>query len=256
MAVEKINPEIESTQEYKEWKNHSDNETPNHVRECLEPLTAKRRNDERRWLTRHVLVTLFCAQRYKSGDDETSGDTVKRLHNLEEQLKVFSKLTNLANKDPGFALRFFLEACYPFKIPDEDRRDLIWKTGFSNYKKSLEKEMDWIRKSQKRSVMSRGGILYPRFNANGKMATPIRDPRLDSKLFHLTYIFHHFTEKPLGKKLLNLGTRSKKMPRFGSPHYDVTAKILHDERDSHSIRNRIDRLKAKGVYIGHWPPSL
>jgi len=250
MAVEKINPEIANTPEYWKWLDDALNQIKFHVRSCLKPLKATRSNEDLHWLTRHIQVTLFCAERYRRGDDRLVENSNERLKNMESQLKSISQFAKLTDKDPGFELRFFLDACYPFNIPDEDRRALIWKTGFSNYKKALEKEMEWIRKAKKRMLIAQGGLLYGEFNADGKKAK-IQKNELNSKLFHLTYIFRHFTA---GK--LNLGTTVKKMPRFGYPRYDLTAKILNGKLTELDVRKYINRLEAKDVYIGHWPPSL
>lgn len=247
MAVEEINRRIAETPQYRKWVDSPSNKTRGHVGDCLDPLKAKRHNKDLAWLTRHIQVTLFCAKRYTPKDDRFVENADERIKNMKSQLKSISKFRKLAEKDPGFELRFFLEACYPFNIPDEDRHALILKTGFSNYEESLKKDIKWIRESQKRMLIARGGLLYKQFDEDGKRV-PIRDIKFNSIYFHLTYIFHHFTA---GK--LDLGTTVKKMPRFGEPRFDLTAKILRNSLDSHSIRNRVDRLEAKDVYIGHWP---
>jgi len=251
MAVEEINHEIAITPEYCKWLDDALNQIKFHVRSCLKPLKATRSNEDLAWLTRHIQVTLFCAQRYSPQDDRHARNADERLKNLESQLKLISRFTKLTDKDPGFELRFFLDGCYtPNIIPDENQRALILKSGFSNYIRSLKREKELVQTTRKRYLIARGGLLYGEFNADGKKAK-IQNVELNSKLFHLTYIFHYFTA---GK--LNLGTTVKKMPRFGCPRYDLTAKILNGKLTELDVRKYINRLEAKDVYIGHWPPSL
>ncbi len=265
MAVEKINQSIAQTQQYFNWVDKPlanecgceiRHETiRDHVRDCLKPLKTERKNDEWEWLSRNVLVTLFCADQYTPENERFAGNAAERLKNLEKQLKVISKFTNLIKKDPDFGIRFFLHACLSLNSPDkvlfhipEGQHDLLLKSVFSNYESSLKRVISMDRESQKRMLISSGGLHYCQFNADGTKAV-IQDIKLDSTLFHLTYIFRHFTANRL-----DFWGNSKRMPRFGRPHYDLTAKIL--DKDTDSVKKHVTRLVKKDVYISHWPISL
>lgn len=289
MAVEEINLIISKTPEYFHWvdklltkscgcedrhettKDHEaieDHETiGEHVRFCLKPLKTEGRNEPWEWLIRHVLVTLFCANEYPHNNDWFAGNTAERLENLDSQFKLIRRFASEIKKDPDFGARFFLHAFVPQNSPSEiffsipqlqdhavsnhdavSKYDAILKSAFRDYKDSLKKEISTLRGYQKKMLVARGGLLYPEFNENGGKNI-IRTIRFSSKLFHLTYILRHFTYKKI-----NLGTQTKKMPSFGEPRYDLTAKILNE--DSNNILKHIDRLEEKGVYICPWPPSL
>jgi len=138
---------------------------------------------------------------------------------------------------------------FPPIQPDQpDQYNSILKSVFRDYEESLKREISTLRGYKKKNLVARGGLLYPEFNENGGKNT-IRDIRFSSKLFHLTYIFHHFTHNRL-----NLGPPPNKMPQFGTPHYDLTAKILNE--DSDKIKKHINRLVNNGVYIKPWPILL
>jgi len=265
MAVEKINQLIAKTQEYMHWADKILTEhcgceqrhqrIKDHVKACLEPLKTRGRNATWERLNRHVLVTLFCADQYRPEIDRSAENADERFKNLTKQKKAISKFNSLIKEDPDFGVRFFLHACVPFNSPGkllfhipEGQHDLLFKSVLSDYESSLQSEINAVRKSKKRTLIHRGGLHYCQFNSDGKKAV-IQDIEFDSKLFHLTFIFRHFTEGEL-----DLGIEAKKMPKIGEPRYDLTAKILKE--DSNNILKHIDRLEEKGVYICPWPPSL
>ena len=289
MAVEKINPIISKTPEYFHWVDKlltkscgcedrhetieddeaiEDHETiGEHVRFCLKPLKTEGRNEPWEWLIRHVLVTLFCANEYPHNNDWFAGNTAERLENLESQLKLIDPFARLIKKDPDFGARFFLHAFVPQNSPDEIffsipqlqdhavsnhdailKYDAVLKSAFKDYKDSLKKEIFTSNKYKRMKLVARGGLLYPEFNENGSK-NKITNIKINSILFHLTYIFRHFTDQKF-----DLGPEARKMPPFGDPRYDLTAKILN--KDSNNILKHIDRLEEKGVYICPWPPSL
>jgi len=256
MAVEKINLEISQKKQYIDWLDNTN--TKGNVRNSLRSLKANRRSDEWEWLSRHVLVTLFCANQYSPKDDRFNRNTNERLKNLESELTCISKFNKLIKKDSDFGVRFFLHACVPqnslgkilFNIP-HGQYDSVFKTAFRDYKASLKKEISTLRRYRKKMLVACGGLLYPEFNEGGSK-NRIRDIRLYSKLFHLTYIFRCFTY--LKDKKLDLGTQEKKMPLFGDPRYDLTALILKENQEN--IKKIVPRLAEKGVYIKPWPVQL
>jgi len=267
MAVEKINQIIAQKQQYILWvdkplankcgceKQHKT--IRDHVRDYLKPLKTKRSNDEWEWLSRHVLVTLFCANQYSPKDDRLNRNTNERLKNLESELTCISKFNELIRKDFDFGVRFFLHACVPqnspgkilFNIP-HGQYDSVFKTAFRDYKASLKKEISTLRRYRKKMLVARGGLLYPQFKSDGKKAV-IQDIEFGSKLFHLTFIFRHFTDR---NRTPDLGIQPRTMPPFGRPHYDLTAKIL--DKDTDSVKKHVTLLVKKDVNIKPWPISL
>jgi len=277
MAVEKINLIISKTPEYITWLKNLDNEVTYDLGILLSDANPEADEESLEWLKLHVLVTLFCAGRYLPEQDRFNRNTDECLENLKSQLTLITKLNRSINKDPDFGVRFFLHAFVPqnspgkilFSIPQLQNDsvskhdailnyDAILKSAFRDYKDSLKKEISTLRRYQKEMLVARGGLLYPEFNENGNPAD-VGDIKLNSILFHLAYIFHHFTANQL-----NLGTQTKKMPvsrnRTEGPRADLilqileTAKIIRKGKlGRRAISNCISRLAKKNVYIKPWP---
>jgi len=277
MAVEKINLIISKTLEYITWLKNLDNEVTYDLGILLSDANPEADEESLEWLKLHVLVTLFCAGRYLPEQDRFNRNTDECLENLKSQLTLITKLNRSINKDPDFGVRFFLHAFVPqnspgkilFSIPQLQNDsvskhdailnyDAILKSAFRDYKDSLKKEISTLRGYKKKMLVARGGLLYPEFNENGNPAD-VGDIKLNSILFHLAYIFHHFTANQF-----NLGTQTKEMPvsrnKTEGPRADLilqileTAKIFRKGKLSRrAISNLISRLAKKNVYIKPWP---
>ncbi len=276
LGFEEFNQIVAQTEQYSDWLGDPKNKAQD-VGRLLYDAMGNHDNEALEWLTLHVLVTLFCAGRYLPEQDRFNRNTDECLENLKSQLKLITQFARWIKKDPDFGARFFLHAFVPqnssdeifFSIPQlQDhaiskhdailKYDAILKSAFRDYKDSLKKEISTLRGYKKEMLVARGGLLYPEFNENGTPAD-VRDIKLNSILFHLAYIFHHFAANQF-----NLGTPPKTMPvsrnRTEGPRADLilqileTAKIIpKDKLSRRAISNRISRLVEKDVYIKPWP---
>jgi len=251
MAVEKINRIISKTPEYIKWLRNLDNEVTDDLEILLYEANPEADEESLEWLNRHVLVTLFCAKEYSSENDIFNRNFDEEFKTLGSQLKRIAKFNELIKEDPDFGIRFYLQACLPMNSPGKvlfnipkGQYDSILKTMFGDYEKSLQKGISMLREYEQMEWVGRGGLFYRQFNSNGKKVV-IQDIEFDSKLFHLTFIFKHFT---LGK--LDLGIEAKKMPKIGKPRYDLTAKILKIKQQD--VKQHVRRLVQKDVHIKQW----
>jgi len=273
LGFEEFNQIVAQTEQYSDWLGDPKNKAQD-VDRLLYDAMGNHDEEALEWLTRHVLVTLFCAGRYLPEQDR---NTAERLENLESQFTLIKKLNRSINKDPDFGVRFFLHAFVPqnssdeifFSIPQlQDhaiskhdailKYDAILKSAFRDYKDSLKKEIFTLNKYKRMKLVAYGGLLFRAIKEDGKR-TDVGDIKLNSILFHLAYIFHHFAANQF-----NLGTPPKKMPvsrnRTEGPRADLilqileTAKIIpKDKLSRRAISNRISRLVEKDVYIKPWP---
>jgi len=202
MAVEKINFQISKTPQFTDWLEKPGNEIPDDIGIMLSDANQGASEESLEWLKLHVLVTLFCAEKYSHENDWFSKYTMnEHIENLESQLKHASRFNELIKEDPEFGVRFFVNACVPqnspgkvlFSIPADQYKQIdgttgiysIFKTMFLDYKISLKREIDVLRKSKKNPMLiARGGLLCDK--------NLTKNIGFNSTLFHLAFHYPVF----------------------------------------------------------------
>jgi hypothetical protein len=275
MAVEKINSYISESEAYQQWlKNFLAQDSGEEIKRLLKNFTHKDLKEARDWLKLHVLVTCFCADKYKEADFyKKTGDQghrkreqeKERIKEIKPQIKATEKIIKLVGKDP-YASRRFILACSDLYNP-KDRRsgriifkdikgriDTIFPEVLENYKADLERELKYSNERLNQMLFTYGGLAFPEKN-DGK-TFKIRDIRRNSFYFHMTYIFRHYTAQKL-----NLGDSLCQMPDIGESRYDLTGNIYtelfpKEKNAPRALEKMIAHLVSSHVYIHPWHLSI
>jgi hypothetical protein len=289
MAVEKINSDISNSAVYQEWlKNFRSQDSEEKIKQLLKNLTRKAPGKARNWLKLHVLVTCFCADKYKKEDDrghQYRKQEKNRTKEIGRQINAIKKVIKFVERDPYSSINFFY-ACQALNIPKQngfkipknrrpgpitfkvpkDRIDKLFPEVLENYVVRLKGDLKYSKARFKKMLFTYGGLAFPETKPaqSGKVfimtedgqTFKIRDIRRNSFFFHMTYIFRHFTADKL-----NLGDDLRRMPDIGESHYDLTeqiyAELFPNEMDAIRAAERIiNHLVSSRVFIHPWHLSI
>lgn len=215
----------------------------------------------------YAVMRACCNAYYDRFSDRTKRNRVERLledKEIESQIDAIKKLQQFYKKNWDFVYLPARRALETLSSINEDTVRFPQFTQFlDQYAAGLQKRLDQLnrkRPSDEKDFWPYGGLMFPGDLPYGRDFIKYEEHiKIQSLLFHLTYIFRHITNNNLD----GLGSLDcRPMPTTGKPRYALVADIANivleetetKEHDEVSVRKIVDRLVRKKAH--YFDPDL